>query len=318
MAPVVNRSVKAENHQLIKVMPPYNSYGRYLRDKFGCRVYKIGIDAGFSCPNRDGLLSTSGCTYCNNDSFRPKTSDRRKSVPEQMSDGMDYLRRRYGAKKFIAYLQTATNTYAPMDVLVPLYETVVAHPDMVGLAIGTRPDCIDEEKLAWLERLAKSCFVTVEYGLQSTSDETLRRINRGHDVQCWRDAVAHTRNRGIHIGTHLILGFPWESCEEMLRGAEVVSTAGIDFLKLHHLHIVRGSALAEEYLAHPFPLPTLEEYAELLAEFLSHLSPDICIERLFGTAPEELLIAPVWKKNKAEIQSYLARVLQENAAASSP
>ena len=299
-------------------MPPYNSYGRYLRDRFGCRVYKIGIDAGFSCPNRDGSLSTLGCTYCNNDSFRPKTSDCRKSVTEQLSDGMEYLRRRYGAKKFIAYLQTATNTYASMDVLAPLYETAVAHPDVVGLAIGTRPDCVDEEKLAWLAQLAKSCFVTVEYGLQSASDETLRRINRGHDVQCWRNAVTRTRNRGIHIGTHLILGFPWESREEMLRGAEVVSAAGIDFLKPHHLHVVRGSVLAGEYFANPFPLPTLEEYARLLADFLARLSPDICIERLFGTAPEELLIAPVWGKNKAEIQNYLVRMFHENSTAPSP
>ncbi|MDR1727682.1 MAG: TIGR01212 family radical SAM protein [Acidobacteriota bacterium] len=283
-------------------MPPYNSYGRYLRDRFGCRVYKVGIDAGFDCPNRDGTLSTSGCAYCNNDSFRPKTSDRRKSVQRQMSEGMDYLRRRFGAEKFIAYFQAATGTYAPLDVLAPLYESALALPDVVGLAIGTRPDCVDGEKLDWLGRLAQGFFVTVEYGLQSASDATLRRINRGHDVRCWRDAVARTRNRGIHVGTHLILGFPWERREEALGGADAVSEAGVDFLKLHHLHVVRGSSLAAEYLASPFPLPTLREYAGLVADFLGRLAPGVYVERLFGTAPAELLVAPAWGLGKAEVR----------------
>jgi len=295
-------------------MPPYNSYGRYLRDRFGCRVYKVGIDAGFGCPNRDGSLSTSGCAYCNNESFRPKTSDPRKSVQRQLSEGMDYLRRRYGAEKFIAYFQSATGTYAPLDVLAPLYEAALAQPDVVGLAIGTRPDCVDEGKLAWLERLARHCFVTVEYGLQSASEETLRRVNRGHDVRCWRDAVARTRGRGIHVGTHLILGFPWESREEALAGAEAVSAAGVDFLKLHHLHIVRGSRLAEEYLARPFPLPTLEGYAELVADFLERLSPAVCIERLSGSAPAGLLLAPAWGKGKAEIQRVIERAVAARKA----
>jgi radical SAM protein (TIGR01212 family) len=229
-----------------------------------------------------------------------------------MSEGMDYLRRRYRAEKFIAYFQTATGTYAPLDVLAPLYEAAIAHPDVVGLAIGTRPDCVDEEKLAWLGELAKNCFVTIEYGLQSASDATLRRINRRHNVRCWQDAVARTRNHGIHVGTHLILGFPWESREETLRSAEVVSSAGVDFLKLHHLHIVRGSRLGEEYQASPFRLPTLEEYAELVADFLKRLSPDVCIERLFGTAPGELLIAPVWGKSKAEIQRHIEQAIVES------
>jgi len=285
------------------------SYGRFLRDKFGCRVYKVGIDAGFDCPNRDGSLSTAGCAYCNGESFRPKTSDRIKPIEQQIAEGTDYLRLRYGAEKFIAYFQSATNTYAPLDVLAPRYEAAVAQADIVGLAIGTRPDCIDEEKLAWLERIAEKYFVTVEYGLQSASDETLRRINRGHDVASWRNAVAMTRGRGIYIGTHMILGFPWESREAALSGARTVSEAGIDFLKLHHLHIVRGSPLAEEYLNRPFHLPDLEQYAELVADFIERLNPNICIERLFATAPAGQLIAPVWGKSKAEItQSILAAV----------
>jgi len=290
------------------------SYGRFLRDKFGCRVYKVSLDAGFTCPNRDGSLSTAGCAYCNGDSFRPKTSDRIKPIEQQMAEGAEFLRLRYGAGKFIAYFQSATNTYAPLEILAPLYEAAVARPDIVGLAIGTRPDCIDEKKLAWLERLAEKYFVTIEYGLQSASDETLRRINRGHDVASWRNAVAMTRDRGIYIGTHLIMGFPWEGREETLYGARVVSEAGIDFLKLHHLHIVRGSSLAEEYLNRPFHLPDIEEYADLVADFMRRLNPDIHIERLFATAPTDQLIAPVWGNNKAEIRRYIEQVVHERGA----
>jgi len=223
---------------------------------------------------------------------------------------MDYLRRRYGAEKFIAYFQSATNTYGPLEVLAPLYEKALARENVVGIAIGTRPDCIDEEKLAWLERLAEKYFVTIEYGLQSASDETLRRINRGHDIAAWRSAVAMTRGRGIYIGTHIILGFPWESRDDALFGARMVSEAGIDFLKLHHLHIVCGSPLAEEYSLQPFHLPDLEEYAELVADFLQRLDTNIYIERLFATAPADMLIAPVWGKSKAEIQRYIEQVVR--------
>ena len=288
------------------------SYGRFLRDKFGCRVYKVAVDAGFSCPNRDGSLSTAGCAYCNGDSFRAKTSNRVKPIEQQIAEGVDYLRLRYGAGKFIAYFQSATNTYAPLNDLARLYEAALKHEDVVGISVGTRPDCIDEEKLDWLQRLAGKYFVTIEYGLQSASDETLRRINRGHDVASWKNAVAMTRNRGIYIGTHLILGFPWESREEALDGSRVVSEAGIDFLKLHHLHIVRGSTLAEEYLERPFHVPGLEEYAELAADFLKRLNPDICIERLFATAPVDQLIAPVWGGSKAEIQRFIEQAILQD------
>ena len=291
------------------MQPRYNAYGRFLKETFGCRVYKVSIDGGFTCPNRDGSLSLEGCTYCNNDSFRPRSATRLRPVPEQMSEGMDYLRRRYGARKFIAYFQPFSNTYAPLADLVPLYEAALDHPDVVGLALGTRPDCIDEEKLAWLERLARTRFVTVEYGLQSVCDETLRRINRGHDLSCWLEAMARTRNRGIWIGAHLILGFPWETRAETLAGADIVSDEGVNVLKLHHLHVVRGTALAREFAANPFPLPTLGEYAELVADFLERLSPDIRIERLFGTAPEGELIAPLWGAGRAGTRSFIEDTL---------
>ena len=216
----------------------YNGYGAFLRERFGCRVYKVIVDAGFTCPNRDGTVAIGGCTYCNNDSFRPQAVNRLKPIPEQVRTGITYLKRRYRAQKFVVYFQPFTNTYAPLETLIPLYESSLDHPEVIGLAVGTRPDCVNAEKICWFERLARQYFVTLEYGLESVHDRTLERINRGHDFQCWLDAVHSTRNRGIYLCAHLILGFPWESRDEWLAMADAVSNAGLDFLKLHHLHVV--------------------------------------------------------------------------------
>jgi len=280
----------------------YNSYGHFLREKFGCRVYKVSVDGGFSCPNRDGTVAVGGCIYCNNDSFRPRSADRLKSIADQVAEGIAYLRKRYGAEKFIVYFQPFTNTHAPLEVLIPRYEAALDHPDVIGLSLGTRPDCVDESKLAWLEKIATSRFVTLEYGLQSIYDSTLVRINRGHSFQCWQDAMNRTRDRGIWLGTHLILGFPWETQEQMLHSADVLSNHGLNFLKLHHLHVVRETEMARIYQEKPFPLPELEDYADLVVDFVERLSPGIFIERLFGSAPEQQLIAPVWKKTNGEIR----------------
>jgi uncharacterized protein len=281
---------------------PYRNFGRYLRDTFGCRVYKVSVDAGFTCPNRDGTVGVGGCIYCNNDSFRPVSADRLKPVPQQVREGMDYLRRRFKAEKFIVYFQPYTNTHAPLKVLVPLYESALDHPDVIGLSIGTRPDCMDEEKIAWLERLAGHRSVTVEYGLQSINDSTLARINRGHTFQSWLDAMQRTRDRGIKLGTHLILGFPWESREDAVATARAVSGKGLSFLKLHHFHVVRNTEAARMHAERPFPLLLLEDYADLAVDFVERLSPEIYIERLFGTAPETELIAPLWMKSPSEIR----------------
>jgi uncharacterized protein len=283
----------------------YHTYGRFLKERFGCRVYKVSVDGGFGCPNRDGTVATGGCTYCNNDSFRPKSATRLKPVAEQVQEGSDFLRRRYGAEKFIVYFQPFSNTHAPLATLIPLYEAALQHPDVVGLSLGTRPDCIDEEKISWLERLARTHFVTLEYGLQSIYDDTLARINRGHTFQCWLDAMNRTRDRGIWLCTHLILGFPWETREQMLHAADVISDKGLNFLKLHHLHVVRGTAMANEYGISPFRLPELEEYADLVVDFVERLNPQIYLERLFGTAPADQLIGPLWGKSRAEIQRHI-------------
>src|SRR5213594_2558302 len=287
----------------------YNSYGAYLKERFGCRVYKVIVDAGFTCPNRDGTVAIGGCTYCNNESFRPGAVSRFKPIPEQVESGIAYLRRRYRAEKFIVYFQPFTNTYAPLETLVPLYESALQHPDVVGLSVGTRPDCVDEAKLAWFEQLAQRYFVTLEYGLESIYDQTLVRINRGHDFQCWVNAIRLTRNRGIAIGTHLILGFPWESRDEMLAMAGAVSEVGLDFLKLHHLHVVRHTALGREYERRPFALLGYQEYLDLVVDFLERLDPRLRIERLFGLAPEDLLLGPRWDRTKAAIQYDIEQAL---------
>ncbi len=291
----------------------YNSYGRFLREKFGCRVYKVSVDGGFTCPNRDGTIGVGGCTYCNNESFRPRSASRLQSIASQVAEGIEHLRKRYAAEKFIVYFQPFTNTHAPLEVLAPLYETAIDHCDVVGLSLGTRPDCIDEAKLAWLEKLASTQFVTLEYGLQSILDSTLVRINRGHDFQCWADAMHRTRDRGIWLGTHLILGFPWETREDMLRMADVLSDKGLHFLKLHHLHVVRDTEMAGIYQEKPFHLLELEEYADLVVDFVERLNPAVLIERLSGSAPAKQLIGPVWGKSAAEIRHFIEqRFVQRN------
>jgi uncharacterized protein len=287
--------------------PRYNSYGRFLRERFGCRVYKVSVDAGFSCPNRDGTVAFGGCSYCNNDSFRPLSAARPNPISQQVREGVEYLRKRYRAEQFIVYFQPFSNTHAPLDKLIPLYEEALSHPDVVGLSLGTRPDCVDESKLLWLEKIARTRFVTLEYGLQSVYDTTLARINRGHNFQCWVDAMNRSRGRGIWLCTHLILGFPWESREEMLKAADIISDKGLHFLKLHHLHIVRNTAMEKEYQGKPFPLLGLEEYADLAIDFLERLNPAIFVERLFGVAPEDQLIGPLWGKSKGEIQHYIGQ-----------
>jgi uncharacterized protein len=287
----------------------YNSYGSFLRERFGCRVYKVIVDAGLTCPNRDGTIAVGGCTYCSNDSFRPAFVPRLKPVFQQVAEGIDYLRGRFRAEKFVVYFQPFSNTYAPLQQLAPLYEAALEHPDVIGLSVGTRPDCVSAEKLEWFGQLARERFVTIEYGLESVHDETLRRINRGHDARCWRDAVAATAGRGIHVGTHVILGFPWESRNQMFETAQAVSEAKVDFLKLHHLHVVRGTALAHEFQSRPFRLLEFREYLDLAADFLERLNPRIRMERLFGLAPSDRLLGPKWGRSKAQIQFALVQTL---------
>jgi len=293
--------VKIVDHSLKKsTIRRYNTFGQYMKDRYRVPVYKVNVDAGFTCPNRDGSVSTGGCIYCNNDSFRPAACMSSVSVGEQIRKGIPYLRSRYGADKFIVYFQPYTNTYAAVDVLERLYREALDNPGVVGLAIGTRPDCIDKEKISLLETLSRDHFVLVEYGLQSIYDKTLEFINRGHEYECFKKAVSLTVGRGIKVGAHIILGLPTETHEEMLGMAEELSHLPLEFLKVHQLQVVRETALADLYTAKPFPTFGYEEYLTLLADFLERLAPEIILQRLFAAAPEDILIAPVWNKTRSE------------------
>ncbi len=292
----------------------YNSFGPLMRELYGLPVYKVNVDAGFTCPNRDGFVSTGGCIYCNNDSFRPNACERTLSVREQIERGMPYLRSRYGAEKFLVYFQPYTNTYAPAETLERLYREALDTPGVVGLAIGTRPDCVDEENISLLESLARSSFILVEYGLQSIHDGTLAFINRGHDYACFKNAVALTERRGIRIGAHIILGFPTETREDMFATADELSRLPVEFLKIHQLQVVRDTKLADLYAQRPFPTFGYFEYLELLSDFLERLSPDIVIQRLFAAAPEEILIAPVWDKTRGELLNDLDKFMEQRGS----
>ena len=279
----------------------YNAFGQYMKGLYGQPVYKVNVDAGFTCPNRDGSIAVGGCIYCNNDSFRPSACTSTASLHDQIEKGIPYLRSRYGAGRFIVYFQPYTNTYASVPVLEQLYREALDNPGVVGLAIGTRPDCIDAEKIALLETLSRDHFILVEYGLQSIYDQTLAFINRGHDYACFKQALALTAGRGIHIGAHLILGFPTETRDEMLDMAAELSGLPIEFLKIHQLQVVKETALADLYEKEPFATFGYHEYIEMLADFLERLSPAVVLQRLFAAAPDDILIAPVWNKTRSEL-----------------
>ncbi len=292
----------------------YNAFGQYMKRLYRTPVYKVNVDAGFTCPNRDGTVATGGCIYCNNDSFRPSACTSTASLREQINKGIPYLRSRYGAEKFIVYFQPYTNTYASVEVLDRLYREALDNPGVVGLAIGTRPDCVDEEKIALLETLGREHFVLVEYGLQSVYDATLTFINRGHDYACFKHALAMTVNRGIHVGAHLILGFPTETMEEMLAMADELSRLPIEFLKIHQLQVVKGTALADLYAEKPFATFGYHEYIEMLADFLERLSPDIVLQRLFAAAPDDILIAPLWNKTRSQLLRDLDTLMEQRGS----
>jgi radical SAM protein (TIGR01212 family) len=279
----------------------YNSFGRFIRKRFGTSVYKVNVDAGFTCPNRDGTLGVSGCIYCNNDSFRPSSCKPVLSVKEQVRNGIGYLSKRYRTEKFIVYFQPYTNTYRTVQELEVLYQEALDEQAVVGLAIGTRPDCIDAEKIDLLESLAQRHFILVEYGVQSIYDKSLKFIKRGHDYQTFLNALNETKGRGIEIGMHIIAGFPTEIREEMLSMADEISTLPVRFLKIHQLQIVKDTPLANLFSEKPFPVFDYGEYLDFAVDFIERLPTDIVLQRLFATAPDAILIAPKWERSKHEI-----------------
>lgn len=272
----------------------YNDYGAWMRRQFPFRVQKISIDAGFSCPNRDGHISHGGCTFCDNRTFNPSYCQPSKSITEQITEGKEFFRHKYPDMKYLAYFQAFSNTYATLDTLKRRYEEALSAEDVVGIVIGTRPDCVSDEILNYLESLNQQTFMIVEYGIESVSDDTLRRVNRGHNFECSRRAIIETHNRGILTGAHIILGLPGESAEDNVRQANIISALPIDILKLHQLQIIRGTQLAAEYERQPFNLYTADEYIDLCRRYIERLRPDMVLERFVSQSPKELLVAPKW------------------------
>lgn len=292
-------------------MEHYNSFSKWIRDRFPFRVQKISVDAGFSCPNRDGSISSGGCSFCDNRTFNPSYCNRTLSIGRQISDGKAFFARKYPDMKYLAYFQAYSNTYASLDTIRRRYEEALACDDVVGLVVGTRPDCISDELLDYLERLNRQTFLTVEYGIESTCDATLKRINRGHTFECSRRAIAATHDRGIVTGGHIIVGLPGESAADIIRQAESISLTKLDILKIHQLQIIRGTRLAEEYATKPFHVFSVDEYIRTIGEYIQHLRKDIVIERFVSQSPKGLLLAPDWGLKNYEFTNRLNNYLRE-------
>lgn len=289
--------------------PYYNDYGTWIRQLFPYRVQKISIDAGFTCPNRDGRISTGGCSFCDNRTFNPQYCQRHQSVSQQLEAGKQFFAHKYPDMKYLAYFQAFTNTYAPLHQLQALYEEALAVDDIVGIVIGTRPDCMSDDLLDYLSALSQRTFVLVEYGIESANNKTLRRINRGHTFEQSADAIRRTHERGLLCGAHIILGLPGEEADESLRQAPIISSLPIDILKIHQMQIIKGTRLAEEYAVHPFHIYTVEEYIELISKYIQYLRPNLILERFVSQSPKELLIAPHWGLKNYEFTNLLVNHL---------
>ena len=292
--------------------PYYNDYGTWIRRQFPYRVQKISIDAGFTCPNRDGRISTGGCIYCDNRTFNPSYCQRRHSVTEQLEEGKRFFAHKYPDMKYLAYFQAFTNTYAPLAQLKALYQEALQVPDIVGIVIGTRPDCVSDELLDYLAELNQRTFVLVEYGIESTNNDTLLRINRGHTFQQSADAIQRTHQRGLLTGAHIILGLPGEDASESLRQAPIISSLPIDILKIHQMQIIRGTRLATEFEQQPFHIYTVDEYIQLIAAYIQRLRSDMILERFVSQSPKELLIAPHWGLKNYEFTNLLVNYLKQH------
>ncbi|MDR0384781.1 MAG: TIGR01212 family radical SAM protein [Prevotellaceae bacterium] len=275
----------------------FNSYAGYFARKFGGRVQKVSVDAGFTCPNRDGLLGIGGCTYCNNSSFNPSYCKPDKPVGKQIAEGIEFHARRYRrADKFLAYFQAYSNTYAPLERLKQAYSEALEYPGVTGLVIGTRPDCVDSSKLDYLADLSQKYHIVLEYGIESCYDRTLERINRRHDFECSRRAVEETARRGISTGVHLMFGLPGETVEDMLDEVDIISALPVNSVKFHQLQLLKNTKITEEYLHSPsdFHVFDVPEYIDFMTEAVERLRPDIVVERIAGEVPPRFLAVPAW------------------------
>ena len=291
----------------------YREFGDFLRERFPFKAQKIAINAGFTCPNRDGSKGRGGCTYCNNQTFNPGYCQTDKSVADQLAEGVRFFSRKYPEMRYLAYFQAYTSTYGEQERLERLYEEALSYPGVVGLVIGTRPDCVPDRLLDYLARLSEQVLVLVEYGVESTLDRTLRRINRGHDFAEAQEAIRRTAARGIAVGAHLILGLPGESRDEILGHADRLSELPLTTLKLHQLQLIRHTRMALEFERRPedFHLFTVDEYIDLAIDFIERLDPAIALERFVSQSPKELLIAPDWGLKNYEFTARVNRRLAE-------
>ena len=266
----------------------FNAYANYFKNRFGERVQKLSIDAGFTCPNRDGSLGTGGCTYCNNDAFNPSYCQPGKPIEQQIREGMDFHKNRYRrAGKYLAYFQAYSNTYAGLDELKKIYYQALQFPEVIGLVIGTRPDCITEDHLKYFKELSEKYYIIIEYGIESCYDKTLQRINRGHTFQQAVDTIRLTAGYGLKTGAHMMFGLPGETKEEMLAEAEILSELPLNNIKFHQLQIIKGTQMEKEYQQNPetFTFFELEEYVEFIIRFLERLNPNFVVERFAGEVP---------------------------------
>lgn len=293
----------------------YTDFGTYLREQLPIKVQKISINAGFTCPNRNGDKGWGGCTYCNNQTFNPAYCKTERTVTEQLEEGKRFFARKYPDMKYLAYFQAYTNTYGDVKTVIGKYEEALAVNDIVGIVIGTRPDCMPNELLEYLKELNRRTFLMVEYGIESVNDATLARINRRHTYAETIDAVERTAKAGIRTGGHVILGLPGEEHDELMRQAAVLSELPLTTLKLHQLQLIRGTRMAHEYEQSPkdFHLYTADEYIDLVIDYVEHLRPDLVLERFVSQSPKELLIAPDWGLKNYEITERIKKRMRERA-----
>lgn len=286
---------------------PYHSFDYMLKERFGEKIYKVALDAGMTCPNRDGTLGSRGCIFCSAGGSGDFAGSRQDSITQQIEKQAASIRQKRGVAKFIAYFQAYTNTYAPVDYLRKIYTEAISHPDIVAISIGTRPDCLDEDILQFLDELNQKKPVWVELGLQTIHETTAQYIRRGYPLSCFEQAVSELRKRNLDVIVHTILGLPGESKNDILSTIEYLNHQDIQGIKLQLLHVLKGTDLAEDYLAGKFQVYTMEEYLELVIDCLEHLNPEIVIHRLTGDGPKDLLIAPLWSSAKRTVLNTLHR-----------
>jgi len=290
----------------------YNDFSGYFRRKFEGRVQKISVDAGFTCPNRDGSKGTGGCSYCNNQTFSPAYCYLEKSVTAQLTEGINFFSRKYASMKYLAYFQAYSNTYAPLENLKLLYNEALSHPQVIGLVIATRPDCLTDEILDTLQLLAQKYYIMVEFGVESHMNQSLERINRGHTFEDSVMAIEETAKRKIHNCAHLILGLPGETELDWLNQARVISKLPVENLKLHQLQIHKNTRMYNDYIKNTemFTMFTVDGYLELMVQYLELLNPEIVVERFVSEAPDELLVAPKWGLKNFEFTAKLEKLLE--------